>query len=93
MEKINVNYQIIKYIKSELRLKNVNEIDIINCINKLYQSIKKYIEYSTKVKIEVNNNISIELYYESVIKTNNSIIQRLFNVRVMTNVIKTDLNM
>lgn len=87
MEKINVNYQIIKNIKTELRLKNVIEKDIINCINKLYQSIKKYIEYSTKVKIEVNNNISIELYYESVIKTNNSIIQRLFNVKVLTNVI------
>ena len=87
MEKINVNFNILKKIKSELRLKNVVEEDITNTISKLYQSIKNYIEYSTKVSIEVNKNISIEFYYESVLKYNNYINQRLFNVKILTNVI------
>lgn len=79
MEKLSIDYNIIKNIKQELRKYNLHEVEINNCISCIYHRVKN-IEFSTKIEIEVNNRITLSFGYDTSNRYNNSI----FNVKVST---------
>ncbi|VTP97681.1 Uncharacterised protein [Sphingobacterium daejeonense] len=45
MVKLKVDFNIIKNIKNQLRINNVDEVEIVNCISKIYHRVKN-IEFS-----------------------------------------------
>ena len=79
MEKLSIDYNIIKNIKQQLRINNVFEVEILNCMSKIYKKIKN-IEYSTELTIEVNHRIRLSFGYDITNRYNNSI----FNIKVIS---------
>lgn len=85
MEKICINYDIIKNIKSELRLKNVIEVEINKTMSKLFNKVKSLnnLKFSTelgKVRIDVNPTVYLLFKYDYFNRYNNQI----FNIEVIT---------
>ncbi|WP_099369857.1 hypothetical protein [Sphingobacterium sp. 1.A.5] len=79
MEKLSIDYNIIKNIKQQLRINNVVEVEILNCMSKIYKKIKN-IEFSTELTIEVNNRIRLVFGLDKTNRYNNWI----YNVKVIS---------